>query len=56
MRIPVLLEIPHECGAQVAVGLLAAERRHVLPEDVERLRADAQRAPVAGRIHEAGAR
>src|SRR6476646_5594687 len=55
MRVPVLLEVPHECGAQVAVGLLAAERRHVLPEDVERLRPDAQRAPVPGRIHEARA-
>ena len=39
--VPVLFEVADERGAQVAIGLLAAEGGHVLPEDVERLRPDA---------------
>src|SRR5262245_46061608 len=53
---PVLFEVAHERGAEMAVDLLAAERRHVLPEEVERLCPDSQCAPVAGGVHEPGAR
>ena len=56
MCVPVLFEVAHERGAEMAVGLLAAERGHVLPEDVERLCPDPQRAPVPGGVHEPRAR
>ena len=46
MGAPVLLEVADQRRAEVADRLLAAVRRHVLAEDVERLLADPQRAPV----------
>ena len=49
-----LLQVRDERRAEVAVRLLAAERRHVPAEQVERLRADPQRAPVARRVDEPG--
>src|SRR3954470_9617884 len=48
--IPVLLEVADEGRAQVAVGLLPGEGRHVLAEDVERPLADAEGTAVAGRV------
>src|SRR5262245_37515088 len=54
--LPMLLEVAHERRAEVAVRLLAAERRHVPAKRVERLGADAQRTPVARRVDETGAR
>ena len=56
MGVPVLFEVADERRAEVTVRLLAAEGRHVLPEEVERLGADAQGAPVARGVHEARAR
>src|SRR6187200_106191 len=54
--VPVLFEVANERRAEVAVRLLAAEGRHVLPKEVERLGADAQGAPVARGVHETRAR
>src|SRR6185437_15136943 len=54
VRIPVLLEIANQRGAEVAVGLLARERGHVLAEDVERLLPDADPAAVGGGRDEPG--
>src|SRR4051812_5700417 len=55
VRIPVLLEVPDERGAQMAVRLLAAVRGHVLAKDVERLRRHAHRPPVGGSVDESRA-
>ena len=46
VSIPVLLEVVDERRTQVAVGLLARVRGHVLAEQVERLLADPHRGPV----------
>src|SRR4051812_14082705 len=48
--IPVFLEVADEGRAQVAVGLLPGEGRHVLAEDIERLLADAEGTAVGGRV------
>ena len=55
MGAPVLLEVADQRGAEVADRLLAAVDRHVLAEDVERLLADPQRAPVGDAADRAGA-
>ena len=56
MGAPVLLEVADQRGAEVADGLLAAVCRHVGAEDVQRLLADPQRAPVGDAGDRAGAR
>src|SRR6516225_4600983 len=46
VSVPVLLEVAHEGGAEVAIGLLARVGGHVLAEQVERLLAGPDRAAV----------
>src|SRR5215213_4397339 len=53
--IPVLLEIADQRRAEVAVGLLAGEGGHVLPEDVKRLLSDANRAAIGRGVDQARA-
>src|SRR4051812_19702170 len=53
---PVLLQVADQRGAEVAVGLLARVDAHVFAEDVQRLLADAQGAPVGDAADRAGTR
>src|SRR3954452_17229063 len=56
MRAPVLLEVADQRRAEVAPRLLAGVDAHVLPEDLERLLPDPQRAPVGDARHRARGR
>src|SRR5690242_18219904 len=54
--IPVALQVLHECGAEVAVRLLARVGGHVLAEQVEGLSTRPHRRPVGGRVDQPGTR
>src|SRR5215471_14870270 len=46
--VPVLFEICNQCRAEMTVGLLTTIDSHIAAENIERLLADAEGAPVAG--------
>src|SRR5947209_2389246 len=51
--VPVPLQVCNQGGAECAVGLVARIGRAIASEQIERLRADAQRAAVANRTDRA---
>ena len=56
LRVPIALEIVDQSRAEMAIGLLARIDRHVAPEEVERLGADAEGATIGDRADGAGRR